>query len=110
MTREELIIGFFEKGYCCDLDEVKDTCLGLLKETEELKKQVEKVLNDYCRLDAYNRTQQKKFIKYINDGIKELEKERPNKLQNIINLGIIDITKTILQKYKEIIGDINDKK
>lgn len=104
MTREELIIGFFEKGYCCDLDEVKDTCLGLLKENEELKKQVEKVLNDYCRLDAYNRTQQKKFIKYINDGIKELEKERPNKLQNIINLGIIDITKTILQKYKNIIG------
>lgn len=104
MTREELIIGFFEKGYCCDLDEVKDTCLGLLKENEELKKQVEKVLNDYCRLEAYNRTQQKKFIKYINDGIKELEKERPNKLQNIINLGIIDITKTILQKYKNIIG------
>lgn len=111
MTREELIIGFFEKGYCCDLDEVKDTCLGLLKENEELKKQVEKVLNDYCRLDAYNRTQQKKFIKYINDGIKELEKERPNKLQNIINLGIIDITKTILQKYKNIIGvsDENNK-
>lgn len=111
MTREELIIGFFEKGYCCDLDEVKDTCLGLLKENEESKKQVEKVLNDYCRLDAYNRTQQKKFIKYINDGIKELEKERPNKLQNIINLGIIDITKTILQKYKNIIGvsDENNK-
>lgn len=110
MTREELIIGFFEKGYCCDLDEVKDTCLGLLKENEELKKQVEKVLNDYCRLDAYNRTQQKKFIKYINDGIKELEKERPNKLQNIINLGIIDITKTILQKYKNIIGVSDEKK
>lgn len=84
--------------------------LGLKEQNDKLKKQVEKVLNDYCRLDAYNRTQQKKFIKYINDGIKELEKERPNKLQNIINLGIIDITKTILQKYKEIIGDINDKK
>ena len=41
MTKEELIIGFFEKGYCCDLDEVKDTCLGLLKENQELKKQLE---------------------------------------------------------------------
>lgn len=49
--------------------------------------------------------QQKEFIKYMNSCIKELEKERPNKLQNTINLGIIDITKAILQKYKSIIGD-----
>ena len=41
MNKEELIIGFFEKGYCCDLDEVKDTCLGLLKENQELKRQNE---------------------------------------------------------------------
>lgn len=75
------------------------------KEMLGLKEQIEKVLNDYCRLDAYNRTQQKEFIKYMNSCIKELEKESPNKLQNTINLGIIDITKTILQKYKEIIGD-----
>lgn len=50
-------------------------------------------------------TQQKEFIKYMNSCIKELEKESLNKLQNTINLGIIDITKTILQKYKEIVGD-----
>ena len=37
MREEELIIGFFEKGYCCDLNEVKETCLGLLKENQELK-------------------------------------------------------------------------
>ena len=41
----------------------------------------------------------------MNSCIKELEKESQNKLQNTINLGIIDITKTILQKYKEIIGE-----
>ena len=41
MTKEELIIGFFEKGYCCDLDEVKDTCLDLLKENEELKAELQ---------------------------------------------------------------------
>lgn len=38
--KKELIIGFFEKGYCCDLDEVKDTCLGLLKENQELKEKL----------------------------------------------------------------------
>ncbi len=41
MTKEKLIIGFFVKGYCCDLDEVKNICLGLLKENEKLKKQLE---------------------------------------------------------------------
>ena len=43
MTKKELIIGFFEKGYCCDLDEVKDSCLGLLKENQELKEQFEQI-------------------------------------------------------------------
>ncbi len=40
MSKEELIIGFFEKGYCCDLDEIKDTCLGLLKENQKLKQKL----------------------------------------------------------------------
>lgn len=87
----------------------------LRKENQELKKQLEDK-EDYInklqatkdklnKWDKENAMQQKEFIKYINDGIKELEKERPNKLQNTINLGIIDITKTILQKYRSIIGD-----
>lgn len=55
MTSEELIIGFFEKGYCCDLDEVKDTCLGLLKENQELKKQLDKVHDElYTLKNKYN--------------------------------------------------------
>lgn len=40
MSKEELIKGFFEKGYCCDLDEVKDTCLGLLKENQQLQEKI----------------------------------------------------------------------
>lgn len=38
MSKEELIIGFFEKGYCLDLDEVKNTCLNILKENADLKR------------------------------------------------------------------------
>lgn len=49
--------------------------------------------------------QQKEFINYMNSCIKELEKESPNKFQNTINLGVINIPKTILQKYKEIISN-----
>lgn len=134
MTSEELIIGFFEKGYCCDLDEVKDTCLGLLKENQELKKQLEDMT--LCRdiasghreevqdREAILLNQQKKFIDYLEnkidicdsflDTIKSDLQETP--------YGVIstnkDITtrikenetahkvyEEILQKYKSIIGD-----
>ena len=88
-----------------DIETIQGYVEMIEDENEKLKKQYEKVLNDYCRLDAYNRTQQKEFIKYMNSCIKVLEKGSPNKLQNTINLGIIDVTKTILQKYKSIIGD-----
>lgn len=56
------------------------------------------------------KNQQKEFIKYLIACIKDLEKESPNKFQNTINLGIIDITKTILQKYRSIIGGKKDEK
>ena len=92
-----------------DIETIQGYVEMIEDENEKLKKQYEKVLNDYCRLDAYNRTQQKEFIKYMNSCIKELEKGSPNKLQNTINLGIIDVTKTILQKYKSVIGVSDDK-
>lgn len=74
-----------------------------------LKKQHEKLLNDYCRLDARKYSEQEEFIKYMNSCIKELEKESTNKLQNTINLAIKDIAKIILQKYKGIIGGTKDE-
>lgn len=114
------------------------TVKTLLKENQELKKQLDKAHDElYTLKNKYNirllnqiseniepdcedyylaeietkaskydliQNQQKVFIKYMNSCIKELEKESLNKLQNTINLGIIDITKTILQKYRSIIG------
>ncbi len=65
------------------------------KEMLGLKEQIEKVLNDYCRLDAYNRTQQKEFIKYLENESKEVYRDGGLR-QNIF--------RQILQKYKEIIG------
>ena len=53
--------------------------------------------------------QQQKFIKYLEDCIKALENESLTKLQNTINLGIIAIAKTILQKYEKIIGVLDEK-
>lgn len=76
-------------------------------ENEKLKRQVEKVLNDYCRLDAYNRTQQKEFIKYLENLIKQnetvVEVSKYVLPKNCSKL-LIDFYKVILSKYKEIIG------
>lgn len=93
-----------------------------LAEYDKLKKQYEKVLNDYCRLDAYNRTQQKEFIKYLEDEIQLQETiiaESQEKLYFLIyedkkeDLKLSSqkayirkiILEEILQKYKSIIGD-----
>lgn len=125
MTKKELIIGFFEKGYCCDLDEVKDTCLSLLEENQELKKQLEEKENiacnwkDSCLENAGKieklENQQKEFIKYLEDEIKQIN---PKILDDgELNLRLDDIKytqyltyKEILQKYKSITGVSDEKK
>ena len=90
--------------------------LLLQKENQELKKQLE---NCYCnRTDCSGRikdskvydslfqkveTQQKEFIKYLED---EIEKAATNPYTKLSEYGMnrIHIYKEILQKYKEIIG------
>lgn len=87
------------------------------KENQELKKQLE---NCYCnRTDCSGRikdskvydslvqkveTQQKEFIKYLED---EIEKATTNPYTKLSEYGMnrIHIYKEILQKYKSIIGD-----
>ena len=95
--------------------------LGLKEQNEKLKKQLE---NCYCnRTDCSGRikdskvydslvqkveTQQKEFIKYLEDEIKTLEKDI---LETIDDMDIYMkqvkslIIEEILQKYKSIIGD-----
>lgn len=68
------------------------------KEIHQLKKQLEKALNDYCRLDAYNETQQKDFIKWLEDYLKLFD------TMDIEEQASYDTIEEILQKYKEIIG------
>lgn len=83
----------------------------LLKENKELKKQleeinkmiekcgfvnIEQVMLNYCGL----LTQQKEFIKYLEDDLKE----------NYRDMGYRhNIFREILDKYEEIIGDIDER-
>ena len=78
---------------------------SLKKQLEEINKVIEKcgfvnieqVMLNYCGL----LTQQKEFINYLEDESKEIYRDGGLR-QNIF--------RQILQKYKSIIGDINDKK
>ena len=137
MTRKELIIGFFEKGYCCNLDEVKDTCLDLLKENRELKLELsgyrQAILNNKEMLGLKEQNEKLKKqvenykklgFKYLQDKNNNLEtqqKEFINYLEDQIErLKENDIYQPLqrtalithehdLQKYKEIIGVSDDK-
>ena len=78
----------------------------LQRENDKLKKQYEKVLNDYCRLDTYNRTQQKEIIKYLEKRYKDIASVIGSYGSNTDMLyGKKDILEEIIQKFKSIIGD-----
>lgn len=100
-------------------------CLDLLiKENQELKKQVEEYQKDIKDLDNQNKRafenmqlnqlkvcnmikQQKEFIKYLEDEISKLKKEYGNYVYDDYSeeKGKYDTYIEILQKYKSIIGD-----
>ena len=85
--------------------------IDLEKENKELKKQLEAKDNiqiTFQQIVEKKCKQEVDFIKYLNNCIKELQKESINKLQNTLNLGIADVTKQILSKYKEIVGIENE--
>lgn len=94
----------------------------LLKENKELKKQLENTINSYTeehnlrhnsdlKLDLL-KTQQKEFIKYLEDEKDRLAREISNLYEDslghtrLVNEDIFDEINDILQKYKSIIGGI----
>ena len=98
-----------EKLYECTKQEYEDMCNANMKlslENHELKKQLEERTKMYQNAYNYSQkmegkaiileTQQKEFIKYLEDESKEIYRDGGLR-QNIF--------RQILQKYKEIIGD-----
>lgn len=77
---------------------------ALLKENQELKKQLEERNIEYFKgaYDTHDKyyTQQKEFIKYLEDESKEVYRDGGLR-QNIF--------RQILQKYEEIIGDVKNE-
>lgn len=99
---------YSENARCIDL---------LIKENQKLKKQLEEYKNNYFKLSEENdkysiklhkyKTQQKKFIKYLEDEIGACELV----CDCIFNHNKeMKVYKEVLQKYKEIIGVSDDNK
>lgn len=93
-------------------DMASEEFTSLLKENQELKKQVEDKTEDYRRMkDNFDskvdvltkiENQQKEFINYL---LKEIEnKRRKSTSLKAFERNVIPL-KDVLQKYKEIIGD-----
>lgn len=111
----------------------RDELKILLRENQELKKQVEEYQKDIKDLDNQNKRafenmqlnqlkvcnmikQQKEFIKYLEDEKDRLIKETSHYYidsfdrQHSVNETIYDEVDMILQKYKSIIGENKDEK
>lgn len=99
--------------------------LGLKEQNEELKKQLkpnyyvkglEGTLKEYQQEMKKVAIQQKEFINYLEDEKNRLARECIHIYEDslghtsLVNEDIFDEINDILQKYKSIIGDINDKK
>nr|DAM50308.1 MAG TPA: hypothetical protein [Caudoviricetes sp.] len=95
-----------------EYNETEDVCIqketinifNLLKENQELKKQLEERNIEYFKgaYDTHDKyyTQQKELIKYLEDESKEVYRDGGLR-QNIF--------RQILQKYEEIIGDVKNE-
>ena len=100
-------------------DELFNEMSNWREEAKELKKQLEKCYcnrtdcsgrikdsKKYDSLEQKIKTQQKEFIKYMNDIIEDLETEDidDEEMKGYL-IQRINTFKEILQKYKDIIGD-----
>lgn len=81
----------------------KDDLIRLLKECRK----------EYKKLQSKLKIKEeviKKFEKYLNDCVSELENNYgTSSIQNAINTGIVDITKVILSKFNEILSKGENK-
>ncbi len=107
-----------------DIETIQGYVEMIEEENHELKKQLENTINSYTeehnlrhnsdlKLDLL-KTQQKEFIKYLEDEKDRLAREISNLYEDslghtrLVNEDIFDEINDILQKYKSIIGVSNE--
>lgn len=83
------------------------SALILAKENIRVNKENQKLLNDYCRLDARTKTQQKEFIKHLEDNETKFDITANGMGASSERDELIIKARAyreILSKYKEIVG------
>ena len=106
------------KQWISQFTQTHNESVDIQKENQELKKQLEDMtlcrdIASGHRKEVQDRevillTQKKEFIKYLEDEIKELQKDKETELDYDLLQDVISqllVFKDVLQKYKEIIGD-----
>lgn len=83
----------------CEKGQLNSLVNSCQEKIRKLEKQVEKVLNDYYKLDEYNRTLQKSFIKWLESYLSLFDD------MDIEEQARYDTILEILRKYKEISGE-----
>ena len=104
IERDNLIDGFFNKGYACDLDEVYEAVIGTIKDLEEANdnkiKQIDQLTNNWQLLEEYIEVEKTRFAKECShiyeDSLGKTKK---------VNEDIFNELNNILDKMKEIKGD-----
>lgn len=107
------------KQWISQFTQTHNESVDIQKENQELKKLLENNSKIYVASTKYAstcedkviilETQQKEFVKYLEDEIKELQKIKETELDCDILKDVIpqlSVCKDVLQKYKEIIGDV----
>ncbi len=80
---------------------LRDENKRLRKEYQDTYKDVRIEIKEY-------KTQQKEFIKYLEQPIKIITDGNPTNISEY-TMGKLDTLKEVLSKYKEIIGDVEDE-
>lgn len=106
------------KQWISQFTQTHNESVDIQKENQELKKQLENNSKINVADHKYAstcedkviilETQKKEFIKYLEDEIKELQKDKETELDYDLLQDVISqllVFKDVLQKYKEIIGD-----
>lgn len=99
MNRRKIIIEHLENLSLENIN-LQDKVIRLQQENQRL-------IKDYCRLDARTTTYQKEFIKYLKEEIKELKEIKEKELDCDILKDVIPgllAYEEILSKYREIVG------
>ena len=114
-----IILDMIQESYKAGLCQAEyDNTMELMEENQELKKQLEEInytIIPNCDIkpliDKF-RTQQKEFIKYLEDEFTKIQNDIEKEIDNNVKYFKVErrqIITEILQKYKEIIGGNKDE-